>query len=371
MQVTVHLGAAGPPAADPPPLGADSGEPAHSVWYTAVRVSNMDGCTTESGLARELSVLAECTLRQDYLPLVPLAAAGRRWCQVTLLEAHTDLMPVHRTVVADLGAGSGPAWLDSWLARHTADVVGWRREIHSLPELGRAERRTTELVARHLTAAGLQPRVLPSGVGLICDIGFGERCVALRADLDALPMQEDTGLPFASTVNGVMHACGHDVHTAMLLGAGLALASAPSLPGRVRLIFQPAEEVQPGGAIDVVADGGLDGVDRIFALHCDPRLEVGKLGTRVGADHLGVRRAGDPADLARRAHRPPAPDRRPGRGARAADHPAAAAAHPAGRPALGHRAGLGRGARRRGGQRHPAARRAARHPAHRRPRHLG
>jgi amidohydrolase len=202
---------------------------------------------------------------------------------VTLLEAHTDLMSVTEPIVADLGAGSGPAWLDSWLAGHAADVVGWRREIHSFPELGRVERRTTELVARHLTAAGLKPRVLSGGVGLTCDIGFGESCVALRGDLDALPMQEDTGLPFASTVNGVMHACGHDVHTAMLLGAGLALAAAPSLPGRVRLIFQPAEEVQPGGAIDVVADGGLDGVDRIFALHCDPRLEVGKLGTRVGA----------------------------------------------------------------------------------------
>jgi len=199
-----------------------------------------------------------------------------------LLEAH-DLMPITQPVVADLGAGSGPAWLDSWLALHAADVLGWRREIHSVPELGRAERRTTELVARHLTAAGLEPRILSGGVGLTCDIGYGETCVALRADLDALPMQEDTGLPFASTVNGVMHACGHDVHAAMLLGAGLALASAPYLPGRVRLIFQPAEEVQPGGAIDVVADGGLDGVDRIFALHCDPRLEVGKLGTRVGA----------------------------------------------------------------------------------------
>jgi metal-dependent amidase/aminoacylase/carboxypeptidase family protein len=178
---------------------------------------------------------------------------------VTLLEAHTDLMSVPGLGTADLAAGSGPGWLDAWLAVHTADVVGWRREIHSLPELGRAERRTTELVARHLSAAGLQPRILSSGVGLTCDIGFGETCVALRADLDALPMQEDTGLPFASTVNGVMHACGHDVHTAMLLGAGLALAAAPTLPGRVRLIFQPAEEVQPGGAIDVVADGGLDG----------------------------------------------------------------------------------------------------------------
>jgi amidohydrolase len=202
---------------------------------------------------------------------------------VTLLEAHTDLMSVTEPIVVDLGAGSGPAWLDSWLAEHAADVVGWRREIHSFPELGRVERRTTDLVARHLTAAGLNPRVLSGGVGLTCDIGFGESCVALRADLDALPMQEDTELPFASTVNGVMHACGHDVHAAMLLGAGMALAAAPSLPGRVRLIFQPAEEVQPGGAIDVVADGGLIGVDRIFALHCDPRLEVGKLGTRVGA----------------------------------------------------------------------------------------
>jgi amidohydrolase len=138
------------------------------------------------------------------------------------------------------------------------------------------------MVARRLMAVGLEPRTLPGGTGLVCDVGYGERCVALRADLDALPLQEDTGLPFASTVEGAMHACGHDAHTAMLLGAGLALASAPALPGRVRLIFQPAEEVQPGGALDMVADGAMEGVQRVFALHCDPRLEVGKLGTRVG-----------------------------------------------------------------------------------------
>jgi amidohydrolase len=200
---------------------------------------------------------------------------------VTLLEAHPDLA-VADLDVPDLGAGTGPAWLDAWLDAHRADVVSWRRSIHAVPELGRAETRTTQMIAQRLMAAGLEPRTLPGGTGLVCDVGFGERCVALRADLDALPLQERTGLPFASTVDGVMHACGHDAHAAMLLGTGLALASAPALPGRVRLIFQPAEEVQPGGAIDVIADGAMEGVERIFALHCDPRLEVGRIGTRVG-----------------------------------------------------------------------------------------
>jgi amidohydrolase len=204
---------------------------------------------------------------------------------MTLLEAHPELATSGDGVdmtVTDLGAGTGPAWLDQWLADNRGAVVAARRSLHSVPELGRDEHRTTALVARRLMAAGLEPRTLPGGTGLVCDVGRGERCVALRADLDALPLDEQTGLPFASTVPGVMHACGHDAHTAMVLGAGLALASAPSLPGRVRLIFQPAEEVQPGGALDVVADGAMDGVERIFALHCDPRLEVGRLGTRVG-----------------------------------------------------------------------------------------
>ena len=201
---------------------------------------------------------------------------------MTLLDAHNDLLPPVEPVVADLGAGSGPAWLDAWLGTHRSDVVAWRRSLHSVPELARSEHRTTAMIKRHLMAAGLEPRTLPGGTGLVCDIGYGERCVALRADLDALPLQEDTGLPFASTVDGVSHACGHDAHTSILLGAALALASAPSLPGRVRLIFQPAEELQPGGALDMVADGAMEGVERAFALHCDPRLEVGKLGTRVG-----------------------------------------------------------------------------------------
>ncbi|MCR8691057.1 M20 family metallopeptidase [Rhodococcus rhodochrous] len=175
-------------------------------------------------------------------------------------------------------------YVEKWLDRHTEDLSLWRRHIHANPELARQEYATTEFVAKHLRAAGLEPKVLPRGTGLICDLGpTGGPRIALRADMDALPMQEATGLPFESTVPGVSHACGHDAHTTVVLGAGLALASMPELPIGVRLVFQPAEEVMPGGALDVVAAGGLDGVARIFALHCDPRLEAGKVGMRVGA----------------------------------------------------------------------------------------
>ncbi|MGH4011530.1 MAG: M20 family metallopeptidase [Pseudonocardiaceae bacterium] len=184
--------------------------------------------------------------------------------------------------VPDVAAGRGPSWLDGWLASHGAELVAWRRRIHAHPELAHQELGTTALITEQLAAAGLVPKLLPGGTGLICDIGAGSRCVALRADIDALPLQETTGLPFASAVDGVMHACGHDAHTAILIGTALALASVPELPGRIRMIFQPAEEVMPSGALDVIAAGGLSGVDRIFALHCDPRLPVGRFGTRVG-----------------------------------------------------------------------------------------
>ncbi|HEX3647669.1 MAG TPA: amidohydrolase, partial [Pseudonocardiaceae bacterium] len=189
---------------------------------------------------------------------------------------------VSMSSVDDPGAGRGPSWLDGWLAASIGDVVAWRRHIHAHPELSRQEFATTDLIAGLLRSVGLRPRVLPNGNGLICDIGEGGRCVALRADLDALPITEATELDFRSTVDGVCHACGHDVHTTALLGAGLALAAAPELPGRVRLIFQPAEEVMPGGSLDVVAQGGLDGVERIFAIHAEPKVDVGKVGTRIG-----------------------------------------------------------------------------------------
>jgi amidohydrolase len=175
------------------------------------------------------------------------------------------------------------AYTDAWLASHHDDLVGWRRHIHAHPELGRQEFATTQFIASHLADAGLNPKVLPGGTGLMCDFGpdHGPR-VALRADMDALPMAERTGAPYASLVPNVAHACGHDGHTAVLLGAALALASVPELPVGVRLIFQAAEELMPGGAIDAVAAGALTGVSRIFALHCDPRLAVGNVATKAG-----------------------------------------------------------------------------------------
>ncbi|WP_125077967.1 amidohydrolase [Mycobacterium sp. P7213] len=173
--------------------------------------------------------------------------------------------------------------VEAWLAAHAEELVAWRRHLHRHPELSRQEFATTQFIAERLASAGLNPKALPSGTGLTCDFGpeDGPR-IALRADIDALPMTEQTGAPYASLVPGVTHACGHDAHTAILLGAALALASAPELPVGVRLVFQAAEELMPGGAIDAIAAGVLSGVSRIFALHCDPRLEVGRVATIAG-----------------------------------------------------------------------------------------
>jgi amidohydrolase len=141
------------------------------------------------------------------------------------------------------------------------------------------------MVARELTAAGLSPRLLPKGNGVICDVGYGDRVIALRADLDALPLPDTKDVPYRSTVDGVCHACGHDVHTTVLLGTGLALAQLAQrdeLPGRVRLLFQPAEEQMPSGAPEVIAAGGLKDVAAIYALHCAPQLPTGLVGVRSG-----------------------------------------------------------------------------------------
>ncbi|MFD8819222.1 M20 family metallopeptidase [Streptomyces sp. NPDC059627] len=171
-----------------------------------------------------------------------------------------------------------------------AELVAFRRDLHMHPELGNQEFRTTAAIKERLEKAGLRPRVLPSGTGLICDIGpvgDGLPVLALRADIDALPIPDmKTECAYRSTVPDRAHACGHDVHTTVVLGAGLVLADLHErgqLPRPVRLLFQPAEEVLPGGAADAIEAGVLDGVGRIIAVHCDPRVDVGRIGLRTGA----------------------------------------------------------------------------------------
>ncbi|GAA2434881.1 M20 family metallopeptidase [Streptomyces glaucus] len=171
-----------------------------------------------------------------------------------------------------------------------AELVAFRRDLHMHPELGNQEFRTTAAIKERLEQAGLKPRVLPTGTGLVCDIGAPEEqeagILALRADIDALPIPDmKSDCPYRSTVPDRAHACGHDVHTTVVLGAGLVLAALHrrgALPRPVRLIFQPAEEVLPGGAGDVIAAGGLDGVEQILAVHCDPRVDAGRIGLREG-----------------------------------------------------------------------------------------
>jgi amidohydrolase len=197
------------------------------------------------------------------------------------------------------GAEPLPADLDAWLAAQDDELVALRRYLHANPELSGREFETAALVAARLEAAGLDPKPLPAGNGVICDIpgtGDNDRVVALRADLDALPLLDAKDVPYRSTVDGACHACGHDVHTTVLIGAGLALARLAEqggLPGRVRLLFQPAEEVVPSGAPEVISAGGLKDVAAIFALHCAPRIPVGLVGVRSGpmtaaADMLDV-----------------------------------------------------------------------------------
>jgi amidohydrolase len=184
-----------------------------------------------------------------------------------------------------VGVDPLPGQLDRWLAARGAELVAVRRHIHAHPELSGQEFETAALVAQELAMAGLSPRLLPKGNGVICDVGEGDRVVALRADLDALPLPDVKDVPYRSTVDGVCHACGHDVHTTVLLGAGLALAQLAErgeLDGRVRLLFQPSEEAFPSGAPDVINAGGLKDVSAIFGLHCAPQLPTGVVGVRTG-----------------------------------------------------------------------------------------
>lgn len=169
-----------------------------------------------------------------------------------------------------------------------ASMVDVRRAIHHDPEIGFSEERTSARVAERLDGLGIGWRRL-AGTGLVADLPGpdGVPAVALRADLDALPIHERTGLPFASGNDGLMHACAHDGHVAMLLGAAAILAGRDDLPAPVRLIFQPAEELSDG-AQAMIAGGALEGVGMVFGGHIDSHFETGTLAVTRGAVNASV-----------------------------------------------------------------------------------
>jgi amidohydrolase len=164
-------------------------------------------------------------------------------------------------------------------------VVEWRRHLHRHPEPSFEERETAAFVAEKLAGFGdalTIERPTETSVVARLDSGRPGRVVALRADIDALRIEEESGVDFASEHPGAMHACGHDGHTAMLLGAARTLAGAQLPGGELRFVFQHAEETAPGGARDLVAAGVLDGVDLIYGCHLWTPLELGKVAVRAG-----------------------------------------------------------------------------------------
>jgi len=203
-----------------------------------------------------------------------------------------------------MNAPDSLALLDNVIAAHAdridAKVIAWRRQIHANPELGNREFETAKLVAAHLKSLGLdevKERVAHTGVVGVLKGGKPGPCIALRADMDALPVTEETDVPFRSTVRtmwngaeaGVMHACGHDTHVAILMGVAEILAAVrDDLQGTVKFIFQPAEETPPlgeeGGARLMIEEGCMDNpkVDAIFGLHITSKQHVNMIGYRVG-----------------------------------------------------------------------------------------
>jgi hypothetical protein len=178
-------------------------------------------------------------------------------------------------------------FISEWFDAHRAEVIAWRRHIHRNPETANQEVETTNYIANILADYGLEPQRFPH-TGLMVDIGPNTELgrLAFRADIDALPITEVTGLEFTSEKPGTMHACGHDVHTTVALGLACALADfqrVNQLQLGIRVIFQPAEEVWVGGATDVISWGALEGVHSIFAIHAEPKLRVGRIGIRAGA----------------------------------------------------------------------------------------
>lgn len=172
------------------------------------------------------------------------------------------------------------------------DIIEWRRDFHMHPELGFHEIRTSSRVAEELEKLGYRVRRNVGRTGVVADLGEDSgRCIAIRADMDALPILEENDVPYRSQTDGTMHACGHDSHTAMALGAASLLAR-EKFPGRIRFLFQPSEEVGDedgiSGAPRMIEDGAMEGVDMVIALHVDPSTPVGDIHISDGPSSGGV-----------------------------------------------------------------------------------
>lgn len=176
------------------------------------------------------------------------------------------------------------------MSEFAQQLIAWRRELHQHPELSGEEMATTARLRQWLAQSGLHVLDLPLRTGVVAQVGQGEPLIALRADIDALPIDEQSGVAFSSLNPGVMHACGHDMHTSAILGAAQLLkARERELPGRVRIIFQPAEE-NFTGAKAIIRAGALKEVSAIFGMHNEPGLPVGVFATRPGAFYANVDR---------------------------------------------------------------------------------
>ena len=171
------------------------------------------------------------------------------------------------------------------------ELIEWRRDFHMHPEIGFELHRTSKIVADELEKMGYRVKRGVGKTGVVAEIGEGGKMVAIRADMDALPILEMNETEYVSQNKGAMHACGHDSHTAMALGAALLL-SKDKLPGRVRFLFQPCEETTDNeglsGAQRMSAEGAMEGVDYVIAQHVDPSKPVGTIGINAGPNSGGV-----------------------------------------------------------------------------------
>jgi amidohydrolase len=168
-------------------------------------------------------------------------------------------------------------------------IVAWRREVHKYPELGFQEHRTAQLVADTLRAMGLCVETGIGKTGVVGHLGEGRPAIGIRADMDALPLQEANDVPYASQTPGVMHACGHDAHVGILLGVAKLLSEMKDRPaGEIRLLFQPCEEATDdeakSGAMRMIEDGALDDLDAVIALHVDSKTPAGKV--KIGDGYM-------------------------------------------------------------------------------------